>query len=154
MSGGHKSDTGGLVIFALVVIGWLLYKTWPWWLFLPPVIFLCLLIARPRFRSRVRMSFTCEQVDEETALFRKVFLRVLVGTGVLSAIACGIFAGQDNVEWWLIPACLLAAAARLSALSPGQGRWAGLHRAIAGNLFELLLIAVAVLATYSVALLW
>jgi hypothetical protein len=100
------------------------------------------------------MSFTCEQVDEETALFRKVFLRVLVGTGVLSAIACGIFAGQDNVEWWLIPACLLAAAARLSALSPGQGRWAGLHRAIAGNLFELLLIAVAVLATYSVALLW
>jgi hypothetical protein len=100
------------------------------------------------------MSFTREQVDEETAFFRKVFLRVLVATGVLSAIACGIFAEQDNVEWWLIPVFLLAAAARLSALSQGQERWAGLHRAIAGNLFELLLIAVAVLAAYSVALLW
>jgi hypothetical protein len=154
MSGGRKSDAGGIIILALALIGWLLFKTWPWWFFAPPAIFVCLLIVRPRFRSQTKMSFTGEQVDAETARLRKRFLWRLAGMGILSAIGCGFFAGLDNLEWWLIPVSLLAAAARLSALSPGKGRWVGLRRSIAGNLFELLLIVAGVLVAYSVALWW
>ena len=165
MSGGRHSESGGFlgsvltffasiftVLFLVRALPWFLVWAWPWWLLAFPAIFLILLAVWPRCRSRVIDSFFREHVDRDTTRFRRAFLGWLAVAGVLSGIVCGFAIGRDNLQWWLTPATLLAMAARLRALSVNEGRWAALHRALAANLFELLLIVVGVLTVYSVAL--
>jgi hypothetical protein len=125
---------------------------WPWWLLLPPLAVLLVIIFNLQFRRRILDSFGREKVEPETAAFRKRLMWILFVLAAIATVCCVIGAGSEEIAWWLIPLSLCAPAFRLCAMSITPGRWGRLRRVLCDNLLELFLIASAILAFYSITL--